>query len=92
MKIGVGSIYAMLLSICEFCDNQSIERHTLLRDANENLPHFLHFSLDLDTILCGGVHKNLLDNCELHENQFSESYTLLKGINEFLSSFSTLTV
>lgn len=39
-EFGIGSLYAMLQSVCEFRDYQIIERHTLLRDVNGLLSSF----------------------------------------------------
>lgn len=39
-EFGIGSLYVMLQSGCEFRDYQLIERHTLLRDVNVLLSSF----------------------------------------------------
>jgi hypothetical protein len=87
LEFGIGSLYSLLQSVCEFCEYKLIERHTLLVGCEWPAVFIFHFIL----IKFGrrDVRKNVLVNCELHEN---ESHSLLKGINKLLTAFSKLFV
>jgi hypothetical protein len=78
--------HVILLSSCEFLDNQHNKSHILLKDIHQILPTFC--TLIRIKFRTGDVHETALTNCELSINWCSEGQNLLSGINKFLSIIS----
>jgi len=78
--------HIILLSSCQFLDNQHSKSHSFLKDMHLILPTFC--TLTQIKFRIGDVHETALINCEFSDSWCSEGQNLLRGINKFLSIIS----
>jgi hypothetical protein len=69
-KFGRGDLCMMSFSNLEFRASRYSDGRAVLTGLNNSLPHFLHFSSDLDKIYALS-----LSSCECHENRRRERLT-----------------
>lgn len=90
VKFSVGNLHILLLSICEFCENDCSGKLYFTEGCKWTFALlsicifdiFYQISVKFSVT---DVYLLLLISCKLYENGLSKSHTLLRGINEFLS-------